>query len=690
MVETPPTAAVETPETLSRRSAGGIVALLIVVAVAVNLWWTNCDRSSMPVGDSYVYLTNLLRFLDGVGDGTLHSFSSAMRALSFGGRPPVYQLLTAPFILIFGRNESAALMVNGLFIALLILCTYRIGLMLRGPAAGVLAAGLVVSYPPVVNLSKLYLPYCALPAMAALSLWLLLRLVRDRSVPVAWGFGASLGFGLLVHPNFLWFAAPTALVGGLYLVLFQNSDRLPSRMREIPIWLARSLSDRFVLVGLGAGAVIAIVISVPWYLIFGRYLLGLLKAVSSNETAAIRGAAVRSFGFPDVDPGFWWYLLTAPGALSWFFVGLGLAGLMAALVAGDRFSRVLAVAIVATYGVLSSGSILVWWFPPLFLPGLAALTAWWIVGLRWRSLSMTLFVLSVAVAIFNFSVVTWGVGPRLEGVARALGSPVGSETCATRFNVAYCPAPPEPRAPAWPVAEIVGEIQGDPDCQRENCLLMVTKIGELSLARFSYLAVREWPGLRLDIRGEAARVWGRRYNLKSLLESDYLLYPDSWIPESASSYKLATIRLLQSPPPVFAKAHRTVAAFDLPGGRDATLLRRVEELTAREAVETVAALDLKDRFKVGKFDILSDLYVAEGNLGGLEALYDEATREQVAERTIEMIGHRLKRLKAAGKKATSDLNGGQGPSKPPTAERGSNDSMSAKNPAGGINKGGRK
>lgn len=181
--------------------------------------------------------------------------------------------------------------------------------------------------------------------------------------------------------------------------------------------------------------------------------------------------------------------------------------------------------------------------------------------------------------------------------------------------------------------------------------MMVTKVGDLSLARFTYLAARDWPGLRLNITGEAARVWGKPYNLGSLIKSDYILFPDGWIPRNAGMYKSATIRLLQSPPPLFALAHREVATFEGPGGRAVTLLGRVEELTVHEAVETIGALDLKERFKSERYEVLSSLYVAERDLEGMEALFDEVSRKRVNEKTVEMIGRRLERLKEAAKRS---------------------------------------
>ncbi len=95
------------------------LALLIAGACWVQLDWIRADRSFSPAPDSYVYLSRLLAYLDGPdGDGAP---GVALGELSFRGRPPLYQLLTVPFLAVFGRSEDAATAVNLPFLALLLL-----------------------------------------------------------------------------------------------------------------------------------------------------------------------------------------------------------------------------------------------------------------------------------------------------------------------------------------------------------------------------------------------------------------------------------------------------------------------------------------------------------------------------------------------------------------------------------------
>ena len=63
----------------------------------------------------------------------------------------------------------------------------------------------------MVHLSHTFLPVFALVACAALSVWRLFVLLNSRTLKSAWLFGASIAFGLLVHPHFLWMTGAPAL-----------------------------------------------------------------------------------------------------------------------------------------------------------------------------------------------------------------------------------------------------------------------------------------------------------------------------------------------------------------------------------------------------------------------------------------------------------------------------------------------
>ena len=163
------------------RVEGSLLALLIVFVSLANIQWIRNDAAPMPhPRDPYHYATNTLEFMDGIErgeSGGLESFAQ----LSFRGRPPLYQLLSMPFVALFGRSTDAMLGLNVVCNALLLVLVFGLGRSISGGRAGLLAALAVATSPPVIHLSRIYRPHGALLAFAVLSVWLLLRL--DNKTP---------------------------------------------------------------------------------------------------------------------------------------------------------------------------------------------------------------------------------------------------------------------------------------------------------------------------------------------------------------------------------------------------------------------------------------------------------------------------------------------------------------------------
>ena len=116
-----------------------MLALAAIVAgvSAANVWWIRRDAAPWPhPRDPYVYLANTLRFVDELGAQGWSDPGGALTRLSFEGRPPLYQLLSVPFVLVGGRSEDAALLVNVLLVVVLLACVYGIGRIAANGRAG--------------------------------------------------------------------------------------------------------------------------------------------------------------------------------------------------------------------------------------------------------------------------------------------------------------------------------------------------------------------------------------------------------------------------------------------------------------------------------------------------------------------------------------------------------------------------
>ncbi len=575
--------------------------------------------------DVYAYLTNLLRFFDRLQQQGFSEFWTSLGILSQGGRPPFYQLLTLPFVFLLGRSEDAALSVNLIFIAILLISVYNLGRLAKNKRVGILAALVVISYPPIVRLSRVYSPYFAMVACCALSIWLLLIMIKRRSVKSAWLFGFSLAFGLLTHPRFVWIILVPTIIFGILLLLFHAEPKRPQGFAQTPKWFLNKLRDRFVIRGLLPSALLTLGLVLPWYLTHGRRLFGMAVRFPSSDLAQFRGFEAARQGFPEIQASFWWFALTAPGAISNALALFALLGLVFAILQRSFSTSVLLITVIAGYSLFSLQKSFAWFYFVTLLPFLAILTAAWITGLRPKWLSKWLTVACVALSIFNFSVVSWGAQPWSRTLASALGAPVDTSTCMNPVALAFCPSPP--KTANWPVDSVLQIILDDPDCQSgQPCQLMVVKGNGLTDFLFKYHLARDLPRFKLPIKSQLNRVFGAQYPLSTLLESDYIFYRDNdkIRKSNRKNYLNATNRFLKLPPKSFANSHETVAQFEVPGGLTAKLSRRVAPLTVTEAEDTIAALDLDEKYKSRSSRLLSRLYRSENADEGTGAYYLEA------------------------------------------------------------------
>ncbi|MFH2039405.1 MAG: glycosyltransferase family 39 protein, partial [Chloroflexota bacterium] len=138
------------------------LGFLIVISIAANITWIRADNRLGPEIDSKVYLSKTLVFMDQMENGSQNSFFENLQELSHGGRPPLYQLLSIPFIALLGRSMDSGLMLNLVFQVLLLVSIFNIGKLLGNQKAGLLAAVLITAYPPMIQLSRIFRPNFAL------------------------------------------------------------------------------------------------------------------------------------------------------------------------------------------------------------------------------------------------------------------------------------------------------------------------------------------------------------------------------------------------------------------------------------------------------------------------------------------------------------------------------------------------
>lgn len=386
----------------------------------------------------------------------------AIGDLSLGGRAPLYQLLAVPFVFLLGPREDVALLVNVLFGAILLTTTFVIGRRVCDERAGLLAAFLVACYPPIVHLSRVFLPHFALVACVALSLWRLLVLLDTGSVRASWWFSASLVFGMWIHPSFAWVLATPTAVFGVYLWLFRTDPRHPASLQQLPGWAWRKLRIPVVSRGLVPGLLCVCALVLAWYLTAGARLLEAYRALEVTPIWAIRG-------FPGVPADLGWYARTAPGAISIVFTSLLVVGLVSCILRRNLQRRVMVISFIGAYILINLQPARAWWYFGAVLPIAAVVTAVFVFDIPHRRISAALAAVCLFVGAFNFATVSWGALPWSEPLARALGAPLGTPTCAAPANMVFCPHPPQERD--WGATEIVRALRSDPVCRARACQL---------------------------------------------------------------------------------------------------------------------------------------------------------------------------------------------------------------------------
>jgi hypothetical protein len=216
-------------------AAWGAVAL-VVAFVALTGWWLSVDRS-VPYNDAGQHLFYAFSFHDALTQGLL------FRALGYSGfYPPATYVLGAVATVIGGINVATPILAqNVVFVPLLALACYRVGRMLAGPGAGLLAVLFALGTPLIVEQFHVFMLDIPQTTLAAVAVWLVLASERFARIGVAACAGLAIGLGLLTKE-----LAPMYVVGVLACVLVRGSGWRNWR-------------------GILSCAVVAVLVGTPWY-----------------------------------------------------------------------------------------------------------------------------------------------------------------------------------------------------------------------------------------------------------------------------------------------------------------------------------------------------------------------------------------------------------------------------------------
>jgi dolichyl-phosphate-mannose-protein mannosyltransferase len=222
-----------------RRWSGAALgaAAVTVVFVAVSAWWLSQDRS-VPFGGEAQHLYGSLTYYAALKSGHV------LRA--FEGHtyyPPLVRTFGALSLMVGGMHVAAPVFAQNLvFVPLLALACYRVGALIAGSRAGLLAVVFALGTPLVIEQFHNFMLDAAETALVAAAVWLVLASDRFARAGVAAAAGAAVGFGLLTKQ-----LMPIYLVG------------------LVPAVLARGGGWRHWR-GIAAFAGVALLVAGPWYL----------------------------------------------------------------------------------------------------------------------------------------------------------------------------------------------------------------------------------------------------------------------------------------------------------------------------------------------------------------------------------------------------------------------------------------
>ena len=550
--------------------------------------------------------------MDQIKTEGLDNLWANLQDMSFFGRPVLYQLMAIPLIDLLGRSMDSGLVLNLLFQVLLLWSVFQIGKIISGPWAGVLAAWLAAVFPPLIQLVELFKPYYAEDACIVFSVWLLLLLLRERTIKNARRFVLSLGLGTLIHPFFVLTLFIPIAVLVFYLIFFQEEPRKPTSLKKLGQWVWTKLKDQLVVRGILLPLFVVGLVVASWYVTAGLNLLNIMATVNSNELAGYRGFEIFANGFPDVPRGFFWYLLTMPYGISYVFTVLFLIGIVAALIKHRFRDWFLIVTFVGMYIYIASIATLAWRYFAQLLPIVALISVVWITELKWVWLRTALIGLVLLSGILVYSFVAWGVNQSTKNIARWLGAPLNNNGKCRYFGQIFCPVPPS--EDDWKIPEMLKAIENDPDCRPGKCsVLVLTASGTgYSPYAFAYYKVTGFPHAPMTfpiMREFTYEIISFDYEI--LLQSQYIVFVD--IRRKNSSYNGLAINFVQHPTTRFASSHQKIAQIDEPGNLTAYLLKRTAPLTIAEAQDVIRSIDLDQKYKFGQYQVLASLYARAGN-----------------------------------------------------------------------------
>ena len=604
-------------------------ALLIAALVAwhaVHNWIWLSSNTVLTGWDKARHLAQSLTYNNLLAPLTLRTFFGAL--ISDSVRPPFAPMAAVPLYRLFGTSSDVAAMLNILYLAVVLVATYKIGVLLRGRSLGVLSVLLLALFPMFYAMSRYFYLEFLLTALVALTLWLLLRSDGFQKRRTSLLFGLCLGLGLLTKRTYVAFVlAPVAFV-----VL--TSDAFPSLWRRFRGGIRIDLGHA-ALAFLG-GLLLAAAWFLPnWSAVQGRALGGWILPIWAILVAITIYLLLRPSG-PDVN----FLSAVSLGAVvgsTWYLANTGFIQRMLLFAYGvnDPRGRTIKVDSLHTYteylvtlinqhislsviillilaalllgiGLLRGKSSLTalrhirsgWWAVLLWLvgpyvvltmsiyhetraitpvlPAVALLGAGLILKIPWRSVRTVLIVVLMLFGIVQFYAVSF---EPLHGLVEAtsLRLPfLGDTGLLGRGGYLQVPDAEATDSGYWIEPDVLERMEAERLAQgwESASLGLLVNAKQINFEHFAYLTLADgyYPQITVE---RLARAHGPEPVYPRLFRHDYVLVKR--VNDAADADSQAVIdQILDKPPALFQQAFALDTSYPLPDGDIVYLYRRQE------------------------------------------------------------------------------------------------------------------
>jgi len=580
------------------------LGVLIVFFLLTNFGWIAKDTRPWPVIDCYGAAVNVMRAMGQDPAVKIDTLSSFLSHISRGGRPPLYQLCTVPFVALFGYSEDAFLAVNLALLVIMFVAMYNVGAELNNRLAGVVAAVAVACFPPIVHILRQYRSYSGALAFVAVTLWALFVLINRRSIYAAWASATAATIAILMHPMavFVLFLP----MASTWLWLFFQSPG-PQAHWNNTSWhgfLRERFRAHLFLKGLLPAAGLPVLFVIGWYASYGQANLDTFKILNADWISSFRGHGKTVAGFLDFPTDYRWLALTSPHMISlplavfsgfftiWLLFRRGATG------------RLLSLWIIAAYlGVGVYIHVLNWQYGAFLLPILGA-----ILALPGKNLSIIVSGLILFFSFANYSFITWGaphLPSRLEHILGLWWDHSQLALCHDAPVVQY-----------YPYGSVVSSVNTKDRTDGKNSVAVFVGAG-LNARSFQFISLRFWPHRRMTFIQTGSQQWGTPFPVKTLLYSQWFVVRTDlprwyWMKSQPNHYTRATTILFRDPPKIFRESLVEAGRFPWPGEGDVVLYRRIRPPSLEEMDAIVAALDLEPRYVTQSSLIAAELLKKSG------------------------------------------------------------------------------